>query len=249
MFVFSVSMILSFDIMLIFIVQCINVLIFNSSELVIILWDLQELLWPSDEPGAVRTERQWTAGGDSIRSPALGHTTGRGRSFFNSCWCCLASYQLKSEINQTTVLFSRIVQSASYFIRHQSVVVVCLLWGFCVLRSYLPFVHACETSPPSQVSVVVGDDLTSASRECLWTFSPFCTAGASCCRTPRLLVNARVRRANLPQPADNTTPSTQNTSRILNWYLSECEWSEFTCGCRRRLLVEVWALLTDHALV
>lgn len=42
--------------------------------------------------------------------------------------------------------------------------------------------------------------LTSARRECLWTFSPFCTLGASCCRTPRLLVSALVSRANFPQP-------------------------------------------------
>lgn len=43
--------------------------------------------------------------------------------------------------------------------------------------------------------------VTSASRECLWMLSPLWTAGASCWRTPRLLVSARVRRANLPQPA------------------------------------------------
>jgi len=42
--------------------------------------------------------------------------------------------------------------------------------------------------------------ITSARRECLWTFSPLWTVGASCCKTPRLLVNARVRRANFPQP-------------------------------------------------
>lgn len=42
--------------------------------------------------------------------------------------------------------------------------------------------------------------LTSARRECLWTFSPFCTLGASCCRTPLLLVSALVSRANFPQP-------------------------------------------------
>lgn len=42
--------------------------------------------------------------------------------------------------------------------------------------------------------------LTSARRECLWTFSPFCTLGASCCRTPLLLVRALVSRANFPQP-------------------------------------------------
>lgn len=43
-------------------------------------------------------------------------------------------------------------------------------------------------------------NLTSARRECLWTFSPFCTLGASCCRTPLLLVRALVSRANFPQP-------------------------------------------------
>lgn len=42
--------------------------------------------------------------------------------------------------------------------------------------------------------------LTSARRECLCTFSPFCTLGASCCRTPLLLVRALVSRANFPQP-------------------------------------------------
>lgn len=34
----------------------------------------------------------------------------------------------------------------------------------------------------------------------MWTFSPFCTLGASCCRTPLLLVSALVSRANFPQP-------------------------------------------------
>lgn len=55
------------------------------------------------------------------------------------------------------------------------------------------------------------DDLTSASRDCLWTLSPLWTAGATCWRTPRLLVSARVRRANLPQPAGRTQPQRQQT--------------------------------------
>lgn len=59
---------------------------------------------------------------------------------------------------------------------------------------------AYQPTHPQEVRLVGYANLTSARRECLWTFSPFCTLGASCCRTPLLLVRALVSRANFPQP-------------------------------------------------
>lgn len=60
--------------------------------------------------------------------------------------------------------------------------------------------HTCRHTHTNTAVITNTYIFTSARRECLWTFSPLWTVGASCCKTPRLLVNARVRRANLPQP-------------------------------------------------
>lgn len=67
---------------------------------------------------------------------------------------------------------------------------------------------------------------TSARRECLCTFSPLCTAGCSCCRTPLLLVRALVRRANFPHPEHRNNPHLTFALKCKN--VHEYTWTTHT---------------------
>ncbi len=69
---------------------------------------------------------------------------------------------------------------------------------------------------------------TSARRECLCTFSPLCTAGCSCCRTPLLLVRALVRRANFPHPEHRNYPLLTFALKCTN--VHEYIWTTRTFG-------------------